>query len=541
MHHLRRVPILVLLALTAAGCPKTPEAGGPTPTAGGDDLQLRVDALRAEAKALLHAQADLYWRGWALGEEVDLAQTYAGHEGLFTKESIALVDRARKATRSDGRRLALQDFHDYLVGEWVAKEVAPLNDALAEAEASAVVTVDGAQVPYRDLGRLLADARDASERQTLSDAALPVVKHLDALVARKQQRTDAVVRALGYRDYVALSEALRDADLHALAKMARAVLDRTDALYAAALDRVARRELGYGAERVRRADVPRLFRAAGVDDAFPADAMLPRLTEVLEGLGLTLDADGRIDVDAEPLPRKNPRAVCLPVDVPSDVRLSIKPAGGVSDYESLFHEMGHAQHFAHVTTKTFEFQQLGGNVGSETWAFLLEGLLADPTWLSGATGLSGERLDRFVEGQALRALYMVRRYAAKVLFELAWHEGRLEGKTPGELYRTLLSRAYGFPLDAGDARRWRLDHDDFFYSADYLRAWILEAQAEDVLVRRFGKAWWTSPEAGAFLRDLWADGTRDGADALARRLGVGRLDPGALLGRFEARLAPPGA
>ena len=36
-----------------------------------------------------------------------------------------------------------------------------------------------------------------------------------------------------------------------------------------------------------------------------------------------------------------PRACCVPVVVPDDIKLIIRPAGGQADYKSLLHEGGH--------------------------------------------------------------------------------------------------------------------------------------------------------------------------------------------------------
>jgi hypothetical protein len=135
----------------------------------------------------------------------------------------------------------------------------------------------------------------------------------------------------------------------------------------------------------------------------------------------------------------------------------------------------------------------------------------------------------------VKKLYMLRRYAAKVLFERDWHGG---AKDPAARYAVLLSRAYGFPVPDEDAR-YLTDHDDFFYSADYLRAWFLAAQLDAALAARYGERWWHNPEAGGVLKGLWVSANAHSADEVLRSLGLNGLETAPLLERLEKRLSGP--
>ena len=69
---------------------------------------------------------------------------------------------------------------------------------------------------------------------------------------------------------------------------------------------------------------------------------------------------------------------------------------------------------------------------------------------------------------------------------------------------------------------WLADVDAAFYVACYLRAWALETRWRAALRERFGRRWFESREAGAWLRSLWAQGQRlGGAELLAETLGEG--------------------
>ena len=57
---------------------------------------LTVDSIRAEAQALVRVQSTLEWYVRTVGETPLRAQTYQGHERLFSPEAIATVAAALK-------------------------------------------------------------------------------------------------------------------------------------------------------------------------------------------------------------------------------------------------------------------------------------------------------------------------------------------------------------------------------------------------------------------------------------------------------------
>jgi hypothetical protein len=490
-----------------------------------------VGALRTEAKDLLHAQQALLWKAWTEGGAGQVAGLYDRHDALFGPASLAAVSRAAAAAKDPDEARALRYFHAYLLGEAVAKAVAPLTQQIAVLEGTGRLKEGGA---YRDLPALLAREPTHARRVALVKGSLPVLAQLNALYQQKEQTTQETLTALGAGSYAEASSDLRQMDLPAVAKLAADTLDRTDALYTRAMGEAAHRELSLDLKDLRKADIPRFFHHVAVQSAFPAEQLLPRLKALLLGLGVDLTAMKNLTIDDRALALKTPRAVCIPVEVPGDIRLSVKPLGGVDDYLQLFHETGHAVHFAYTKSPVWEFQQLGDNAVSEAYALLLEDRLEDPRYLA-ELGMTGELLSKYVRSAAVKKLYLLRRYAAKVQYEQVWHAG---DKDPRARYAELLGRAYGFPLEDADAASYLADHDDFFYSADYLRAFFLAAQLDQVLTQKFGDAWWHQAAAGDLLQSLWKEGNRLGPDEVAQQLGV-TLDPGPLLATLEARLKEP--
>jgi hypothetical protein len=120
---------------------------------------------------------------------------------------------------------------------------------------------------------------------------------------------------------------------------------------------------------------------------------------------------------------------------------------------------------------------------------------------------------------------MLRRYAAKLAYELELHGPDADlGAMPAR-YSELLSAAIRVPWPRVS---WIADVDDGFYAACYLRAWALETHWRAALQERFGERWFASPEAGEWLRGIWSHGQRLDADALladtlGEELDFGRL------------------
>jgi hypothetical protein len=203
------------------------------------------------------------------------------------------------------------------------------------------------------------------------------------------------------------------------------------------------------------------------------------------------------------------------------------PRGGLPDYESLFHEVGHALHFAFTSSAlSVERRRLYDPALTETWAFLIHYRLGDPEWLTQSP--AAERGAELVRELRLHKLFLVRRYAAKLRFEL-----ELAGIPSGESPKVLAER-YAEELSRGTSLRYRpvgylVDTDPDLYCADYLRAWCLETLLTQWLRERFGHRFWRTRRAGDLLKELWNTGGTYTADALAREIGLGPIDPGPLI------------
>lgn len=471
---------------------------------------------RAEAEAFVTAVDREYYRHYSgRQEDFDVEPIYARHERLFSREAI-------DALREQGSPELLEFAIEGYVGRATTQETAEL----ARREATLELDVDGERLPYRQARIAQANERDPARRAAIEAAALEATeRELQPLLLELHERAAALVRELGWPSVRALVEELSGIDLGALARQTEAFLAATEDRYEPLVGPQLEEQLGFGFDRLRRSDLPAFFRAPGFDELFPAERRDRAFAETFAALGLAESAGERVRVDAEPRPRKSPRAFCAPVRVPDEVYLVIAPTGGRDDYEAMMHEAGHAYHYAHVDPALpFEHRYLGDNSVTEGFAFLFEELTADPEWLRRRLGL-GDPEPVAAYARAAKLIYL-RRYCAKLAYELELHAPDADlGRMPA-LYARRLADAVRVEWPE---QTWLADVDPFFYAARYLRAWAFETHLRALLRERHGPAWFERRAAGDELRALMREGQRRPAHELLAELRGTELDFSALL------------
>jgi hypothetical protein len=394
-----------------------------------------------------------------------------------------------------------------------------LQEKVARAETELKAAVDGEEIPFRMLKPSIMNEPDRSKRQRLERIRNELVdEHLNPLYLEGHARTREAVRTLGAENYFELYKQF-GYDLEGLAGQCRTFLASTEQLHTTIVDKVFRERVGVPLAQAERWDKDRMLRAPKWDVGFPADRMIPALRGTLANLGIDLDGQENVRLDVESRPTKDPRAFCAPIEVPDDVVLVIKPAGGADDWGALFHEAGHAEHFAHTNAAlSVEEKRLGDNAVTECWAMTLERLTDTAGWLSRMLDFPRPR-EYQAEGAAI-LVYFVRRYCAKLLYEIEFHQAD-DPTALRSRYVELQSDALKIS-PAPEDYLW--DMDGSFYVHAYLRAWALESQIGTFLREKFGNDWYTQRPAGSLLRELWSEGQRLNADELLKEVTGGSLE-----------------
>jgi hypothetical protein len=451
-----------------------------------------------------------------------------------TFEISAVYERyADLTTLEQARALASGapvELHRFACEAYLGDGTKQLSEEIANAEATLVVPVDGDDVPYREVTPQLLNEPDRDRRRRLYDARCAVTaEHMNPLHERADARARELVGDLGAGSTLELYEAF-GYDPRGLHRSTEAFLADTDAIYRRSIDTELRRRIGVPLAEARPPDLARMWRAPELDAAFPTERALPALRETLAALGIDLDAQTNVELDVEARPGKRPRAFCAPIRVPGRVVLVMLPQGGQDDYRALFHEAGHAEHFAGMPADLpAEDRLLGDNAVTEGFAFLFEHLLADPAW---RRARMGDEVPEYARFAALYKLFLIRRYAAKLAYELELHGGASRDRLPAR-YAELLSDAVGVPYPETD---YLEDVDEGFYCTSYLRAWAFDARLADHLRARFGRSWFGEPGAGELLREMWALGQSLRAEELLRRVAGADLDFAVLTAEAETGL-----
>jgi hypothetical protein len=497
-------------------------------------LVLDLDSYRERAERFNAELQREYYRHFA-GHKPDyeVEAIYERYADLCTREAVeALRERVATAggasSASDSVRRLRYLLHFALDG-YLGRESRREETALAEAEATIEVAVNSRRVLYRMVPVEQANEPDGGRRVELEEARSAVLtERLNPLHRTVLERSRELVRALGWESYAAAYAELRGIDLAALATRMKEFLDLTEEGYGGLCGPELERHAGVRFDSARRSDLPRFFRAESLDGPFDGSRLVDSFAGTLASMGFDLAGQENVHLDTEARPTKSPRAFCATPLAPREVYLVVKPIGGRDDYAALFHEGGHTEHYANVEAELpFEFRQLGDNAVTESFAFLLEHLVEDPDWL--AARLEVDEPEPLVGFARAGRLLMLRRYAAKLAYELELHAPDPDLAAMPARYAARLSEATRFDWTS---ENWLADVDGGFYVACYLRAWALDAHWRRALRDRFGRRWFERSDAGRWLAELWRQGQRLSAEELlADALGE-ELDFGLLVGEL---------
>jgi hypothetical protein len=467
-----------------------------------------LDAFRDSADRFIAELDEEYYLHFAgLKDTLEVEKIYERHEDLTRLETAKRLEGAP----TELWRFACEGFLGNLTRSHQEK--------LAQIEAELKTTVDGEEIPFRMLRPVLANEPDRDRRQRLEETRLQLTDEQLNPVYLDAARIDReAVSKLDTPNYYELYKRF-GFHLDELAVECTELLDATAGLWEETGDRLFRERLGIGLGDARSWDVPRLFRAPEWDKAFPSDAMLPALEGTLRDLGIDLRSQENVHLDLDQRPAKSPRAFCSPIEVPDKVMLVIQPIGGRDDWEALFHEAGHAEHYANTARDLpMEAKRLGDMAVTEGWAMLMQHLVTDPAWLN--RRLDVPRAPKLANEGAASLLYFARRYSAKLLYEIEFFQAD-DPVAMRPRYAELLTEAYRFPAAP---ENYLADIDGSFYVTGYLRSWAFEAQLRDFLRSEFGNEWFARREAGDLLRELWSLGQGPTADELLRDVTGAKLE-----------------
>lgn len=502
-------------------------------------MTITLDRLRREGEAFMERISREYYLAYSgQKQSPELQPIYAKHASILGEASFELARDSflASAEGTEGRRAA-RAILDWQTESQSSRQLAAQDEREIAWEGTAVVNVDGTrQLQFQAVAIELANERDARARHAIEAARDKVVSaELAPLRLERFQRERDIVERLGLGDYIATFELLSGVSLVDLAAQCAGFLRDTDDMWRELLPEFSRRVLGMEPSELTRADAAALLRARSFDASFPAARMQEAVLRQVKEMGVDPLAAGRIVLDTGERQGKRSRAFCSPARVPDEVYLVMRPHGGQTDWMTFLHELGHALHFAYMQPDLpFEYRWLGDNSITEGYAMLFDHRMQDPGWLARYTELGATNVPAFIRAIGFEELHFLRRYSAKLVYELELYGGTTRWDALPDVYVERLTAATTFRYGRADAF---VDVDPRFYSARYLRAWQLQALLAETLVERYDVDWWRNPRAGPWICSaLFGEGQRELAHEQAQRVAGRGLSFAPLLRAVERML-----
>ena len=505
-----------------------------------DTMALSLDRLRRDGEAFMEELSREYYLAHS-GQKAsaELQPVYEKYAAIVGPDALALVlDAFRASPPGSEEHRGLRLLADWLAESQSARALAPLDEQEIAWEGSAVVRVaDGRELQYQRVAIELGNTADARERHAIEHARAKLVKGELAPMRRERfQREREITEKLQLADsYNATFELLSGVKLDALRAECDLFLRDTQAMWDEMLPEFLHARLGMSPHEATRADALALFRAKEFDQYFPPASMESSIRKQVREMGVDPSATGRVIFDTGEREGKRSRAFCAPVRVPNEVYLVMRPHGGQTDWNTFLHELGHALHFAYMRPDLpYEYRWLGDNSITEGYAMLFDHLMQDAGWLKRYTALGTGAVRDYLRAAGFEELHFLRRYTAKLGYEIELYGGGASWDTLPDHYVQRLTAATTFRYSPADAF---VDVDPRFYAARYLRAWQLQALITETLVERFDADWWRNPRAGPWVCSaLFGEGQRELAGEQAERISGKRLSFAPLVRAIERML-----
>ncbi len=480
-----------------------------------------LERYRERARQFLsESRFEGYQHKAGLKTDLDLSPIYEKFEDLFAESAIKelfLLHREAAPKEETRLRFLLNFAIDHALDAAVRDEDAQI----ARTRATADLRIGGEEVSFHSAAVMLMQEPDRSLRREAMEQRRAVIAEIEPVRIRRLQKFHARAQELTGRSYSELYEFLFKVNFELLSRQLQNFLGASESYYKSRLERFSQEHLGFGASEMEPWDSTYLVYGSAYDSLFPEGRMLSILKRTLLGMELDLKKLKNLTMDSADRPSKSPYAHCTAVDVPDRVFVSFRPLRGLTDCLALFNEVGQALHYCYTSDEeVFEYKYLGDKAMGETYAFLFQYFTLNDDWCWDFLKIPAD--SDFLEFNQLRKLYLLRRHAARFLFELKLHSGApLESDTFREQYRTSLEGALSMAIDPALALH---EVEDSFYGTHHLRAWIFEAELRQIFNNRFGKRWYSRPAAGDFLKSLWSHGHRYTVEELAQQIRLSELD-----------------
>lgn len=285
-------------------------------------------------------------------------------------------------------------------------------------------------------------------------------------------------------------------------------------------------------------DADRAALAPWLMESFRREDLQHALTRCLGDLGLSLNADGRLTIDSDARPGRDPRAQCFELKVPDSIRLLLTPEAGLEAWSGWLSTWGIGLHRANVgRTLPFVERRLGDRSVVDSIGVLFESFLLDEGWLKRYLRFGAAQAREAARAFAFRQLHQLRKSAARALYSI---EAPSRGSTSGlaDDFRPRMASALHVEVPRGETL---FAIDPFGDQLLKLDSFSLEHALRSQLLERFNEDFWRNPATGRWLLDLAARGQRDDAVTVAKFYGASGEAPLSVVEGAQHRIRVMGA
>jgi hypothetical protein len=377
------------------------------------------------------------------------------------------------------------------------------------------------------------------ERQLLQKETSALCRFLKPyLLAHWEESLARLREDLGYADYRTYCQEKKGACYTALQTQMGHLLEATRSLYFEAMTLWCRRHFGRPLSELTRFDAIHLLGWGGFQIPIPRPDAFHASLGLLDTWKMPLSGVDGLQLHVTAGAEGGTQAMTLLLRVPGEVHIVMAPSGGWIDLETLWHELGHglAAAFTPAGLPLAERELATDHSLSEAYAFLLQGAVLSPEVLTEVLGLDHRAARLLGYYKALRDLAVLRRYAAKFIWELTLFSGL--DLADGEPYAELMRHHTGF-YHQPESHLFDLTPD--FYCSDYLRGMLMAHRLAATLEATGGPQWPLLAASGDRLREWWLLGHAADIDAFAAAQEMPSLSDQALIAHWEEALAagPP--
>ena len=178
------------------------------------------------------------------------------------------------------------------------------------------------------------------------------------------------------------------------------------------------------------------------------------------------------------------------------MRVSYKPVGGFNEFETAFHEFGHAAHALTMDSKLPFWKRYDVPNGvSETFSFLLESLPKTKEYLEDINSYS----EKLIERTKMEQTRFLSFYAANSLVKLKYWNGDIKFDEIGSVYSDLLKKYVSLEVPDGYWVYHHIISEADIYAPSYMMAQIHVTNLLKKL-RKIDRRWWHSKKAISLVK-----------------------------------------